>query len=103
MRLFIIDENTEAELFIYGIDGGDHTEKFFVTHFSGNGVKILSDEEKKKYNTEANYAIKNICYEALSRIIEDIQTTIDLIAEDYEKSGCNVEETYSFDCGCYVV
>ncbi len=103
MKLFIIDENTEAELFIYGIDGDDHTEKFFVTHFSGKGVKILSDEEKKKYNTEADYAIKNICYEALSRIIADIQETIDLIADDYEKSGCNVEETYSFDCGCYVV
>ena len=103
MKLFIIDENTEAELFIYGIDGDDHTEKFFVMHFSGKGVKILSDEEKKKYNTEADYAIKNICYEALSRIIADIQETIDLIADDYEKSGCNVEETYSFDCGCYVV
>lgn len=103
MRLFIIDENTEAECCIYGIDGTEHTEKFFVTHFSGKGVKILSDEEKKKYNTEADYAIKNICYEALARIIADIQETIDLIADDYEKSGCNVEETYSFDSGCYVV
>ncbi|MCM1327942.1 MAG: hypothetical protein NC253_00740 [Ruminococcus sp.] len=103
MRLFIIDENTEAELCIYGIDGNDHTEKFFVTHFSDKGVKILSEEEKKKYNTTADYAIKNICYAALAGIIEDIQRTIDLIADDYEKSGCNVGETYSFDSGCYVV
>lgn len=90
MRIFIIDENTEAECCIYGIDGTEQTEKFFITHFSGKGVKILTDEEKKKYNTEAYYAIKNICYEALARIIADIQETIDLIADDYEKSGWEV-------------
>lgn len=103
MKLYIIDENTEAELFIYGIDGNDHTEKFFITHFAGKGVKNLSDEEKKKYNTEADYAIKNICYEALARSIANIQEAIDLIADEYEKSSCNIEETYSFDSGCYVV
>lgn len=103
MKLYIIDENTEAELCIYGIDGNEHTEKFFVKHFSGKGVKTLSDEEKAKYNTTADYAIKNICYEALARIIADIQETIDLIADDYDRSGCDVEETYSFDSGCYVI
>lgn len=103
MKLFIIDENTEAELFIYGVDGNDHTEEFFVLYFSDKGVKNLSDEEKAKYNTTADYAIKNICYEALARIIEDIQETIDLIADDYERNGCNIKETYSFDSRCYVV
>lgn len=103
MRLFIIDENTEAELCIYGIDGNEHTEKFFVTHFSEKGMKFLSDEEKKKYNTTADYAIKNVCYEALSRIIAEIQEAIDLIADDYEKNGGNIEEAYTFDNGCYVV
>lgn len=103
MRIFIIDENTEAELFIYGIDGNDHTEQFFVTHFTGRGIKILTDEEKKKYNTEADYAIKNTCCEALAQIIERLQESIDIIAEEYRQSGCNIEETYTFDSGCYVV
>ena len=62
MRLFIIDENTEAEVCIYGIDGNENTEKFFITHFSGKGMKYLSDEEKKKFDTTADYAIKNVCY-----------------------------------------
>lgn len=103
MRLFIIDENTEAEVCIYGIDGNENTEKFFITHFSGKGMKYLSDEEKKKFDTTADYAIKNVCYEALAEIIKDLQETIDLIADDCERSGCNAEEIYSFDSGCYVV
>lgn len=103
MRIYVIDDNTEVELFIYGIDGNDHTEKFFVRHFSGKGVKVLSDEEKEKLNTTASYAINNICCAALEKQIGILQETIDLIADDYERNGCDVSETYTIDGRCYVI
>ncbi len=48
MKLFIIDDNTEAEIFIYGIDGSDCTERFFVSFFDGKGIKRLTEEEKNR-------------------------------------------------------
>lgn len=103
MRVFIIDDNTEADLFIYGVDGGEHTEQFFIQHFSDKGVKFLTEEEKKKYNTSADYGIYNVCYEALAEIIEQLQATIDNIAEDMERSSCDPEKTYTFNDRCYVI
>lgn len=46
MKLFIIDDNTEAEVFVYGIDGSDCTERFFVSFFDGKGIKKLTEAEK---------------------------------------------------------
>ena len=103
MKLFIIDDNTEAEIFIYGIDGSDCTERFFVSLFDGKGIKRLTEEEKKQYKTEADYAILNSYCECLENAITLLQETIDIIAEEYKKSGCNIKETYTFDDRCYVV
>ncbi|MCM1523786.1 MAG: hypothetical protein NC120_04940 [Ruminococcus sp.] len=103
MRLFIIDERTEAEVVIYGIDGYEHTEKFFSQYFADKGIKFLSEEEKVKYNTSADCGIYDICYEKLAEIIDVLQRTIDSIAEEYEKSGCDIGETYTFNGRCYVV
>lgn len=103
MKLFIIDDNTEAEIFIYGIDGSDCTERFFVSFFDGKGIKKLTEEEKKQYKTEADYAILNSYCECLENAIALLQETIDIIAEEYKRSGCNVKETYTFCDRCYVV
>lgn len=103
MKLFIIGENTEAEMSIYGVDGNDHTEEFFILYFSGMGAARLSDEEKKKYNTEADYAITNRCLDCLAENIEKIQKSIDLIAEQYAKNGGDVKEDYTLNDRCFVI
>lgn len=103
MKLFIIDDNTEAEVFVYGIDGSDCTERFFVSFFDGKGIKKLTEAEKKQYETEADYAIPNAYCEYLENAIALLQETIDIIAKEYKRSGCNVKETYTFCDRCYVV
>ncbi len=103
MKLFIIDDNTEAEVFVYGIDGSDCTERFFVSFFEGNGVNKLGEAEKKQYGTEADYAVPNAYCEYLENAIALLQKSIDIIAEEYKKSGCNIKETYTLGDRCYVV
>lgn len=103
MKLFIIDDNTEAELFIYGVDGNDHTEEFFVLYFSGRGAARLSDEEKGKYNTTADYAITNGSCACLAENIEKIQKSIDLIAEERNRNGSDVKKDYTIDDRCFVI
>lgn len=103
MKLFIVDDNNEAEVFIYGIDGNDCTERFFVNFFEGKGIKRLTDEEKKQCRTEADYAILNSYCEYLENAISLLQGTIDIIAKEYKQSNCNIKDTYTFDGRCYVV
>lgn len=103
MKIYIIDDNTEAEMNIYGVDGEEHTEQFFIRHFSNKGIKYLSEEEKERYKTSADYGIYNVCYEAFAEIAERLQETIDRIAEDMERSGCDPVKTYTLDDRCYVV
>lgn len=103
MRIYIIDDNTEAELSIYGVDGNEHTEQFFITHFTGKGIKFLTNEEKAKYNTAADCAISNICYEVLGTVIADLQKAIDDIAEEYERNNSDIKGVYTFDNKCYAI
>ncbi len=103
MKIYIIDENTEAEVYIYGIDGEEHTEQFFYKYFSRKGIQILSDEEKEVYNTSADYALSQISCTALDSVLETIQKTIDIISEDVKISKCDIDKTYSVDGKCYVI
>lgn len=103
MLIYIIDDNTEAEVHIYGIDGEDRTERFFISHFADKGIKFLTDEEKEKYKTSADCGIYDVCFEKLAEIIGNFQQTIDRIAEDLEKNDSDVNETYTFDDRFYVV
>ncbi|MCH5199713.1 MAG: hypothetical protein J1F60_02045 [Oscillospiraceae bacterium] len=103
MKIYITDFNREVDVCIYGVDGDEHTEDFMLKYFGDKGLQFLSAEEKAKYDTAADYAIDNICYEALAQSIDKIQSAIDAIANDYEKSGCDISEIYTFDGKCYVI
>lgn len=103
MKVFIYGFNREAEICIYGVSGEEATETFLVRFFSDKGLYKLTDEEKKKYNTEAEYAVSKDSYEALAQNIERIQTALDLIADDVIKSECDPNEVYKIDGNCYVV
>ena len=57
MKVFIYGFNRNAEICIYGISGEEETEKFLTKFFADKGLYLLSEEEKKKYNTDAEYAV----------------------------------------------
>lgn len=101
MKIFVKDMNREAEIYLYGIDGKDHTEDFAERHFLGNGLEFLSAEEKEK--TNCKYAISRRNYEYLIERLNAIQKAIDDAAEDIEENGCSAEAKYGFGRGKYVI
>jgi hypothetical protein len=103
MKVFIYGFNRNAEICIYGISGEEETEKFLTKFFADKGLYLLSEEEKKKYNTDAEYAVSKESYEALAQNIERIQAALDAIADDVIKTECDPNEVYQIDGKCYVV
>lgn len=103
MNIFIIEMNREAEIHIYGIDNNDHTKDFMEKFFKGEGLQILSPEEREKYSTECEYAISKKNFEIIAQQIEYIQKAIDTIAEDVKRSQCDPHKEYTFESGCFVV
>ncbi|UKI15533.1 MAG: hypothetical protein L6V87_07130 [Ruminococcus sp.] len=51
----------------------------------------MSEEERKKYNTDAEYAVSKESYEALAQNIERIQAALDAIADDVIKNRMRPE------------
>ncbi len=103
MKLLIRDDFREVEVYLYGIDNEEHTEEFIVLNFWDKGLKRLSEDDKKRYQTEAEYIVSEEHYKEFLKASERAQEIFDKIAEDKRRTNCNVKETYTYDGKCYVI
>ena len=104
MKLFIEEYHNDVELCLYGVDNEEHTFEYLVIHFGDKNIlRELTDEEKEKYDTEAELAIHLDDYNKIAGIALNWQTAIDKIAADQKRSNCNIEEEYCIDGYCYII
>ena len=103
MKIYISDLHRETEIYIYGVDGEEATERFIEKYFEPNEVIRLSESRRKKYNTDAMYAISGESYEVLAQTIERIQNTIDMVAEELLERDFEPEKEYADNSKCFVI
>lgn len=93
--MYIYDRNVTLEIGVYNIEGDEATEQFMNKHFSDypSAFRKLTDEEKKEYNTTADYGIDNECFNAIVGMIGSIQPIIDEVARIKIENDWDYEET----------
>ena len=78
-------------------------KSFLQSFLLTKGYICCQRKKRKKYNTDAEYAVSKESYEALAQNIERIQAALDAIADDVIKKECDPNEVYQIDGKCYVV
>lgn len=103
MKVFILEEQREVHIRIYGIDGEQHTKEFFDAVFVGMScVYPTTDEEKSEYGTDAIYTFESrAAFNKFCEYLEILQDTLDTISEALFKDDS--AEEYSFEYANYIV
>ena len=103
MRIFILEEQREVHIRIYGVDGEQRTKEFFDAVFVGMScVYPTTDKEKSEYGTDAAYTFESrAAFNKFCTYLEKLQDTLDTIAEALIEG--NHEEEYSFEYANYIV
>lgn len=103
MKIFILEQQREVHIRIYGIDGEQHTKEFFDAVFVGMScVYPTTDKEKSEYDTDAVYTFESrAAFDKFCEYLEILQDTLDTIAEALIEG--NHEEEYSFEYANYIV
>lgn len=103
MKIFILEEQREVHIRIYGVDGEQRTKKFFDAVFVGMScVYPTTDEEKSEYGTDSIYTFESrAAFNKFYVYLEKLQDTIDKIAEAIIEG--DDEKEYSFEYANYIV
>lgn len=103
MKAFILEEQREVHIRIYGIDGEQRTKEFFDAVFVGMScVYPTTDEEKSEYSTDAIYTFESrAAFNKFCTFLEKLQDTLDTIAEALIEG--DHEEEYGFEYANYIV
>lgn len=98
MKMYIYDRNVTLEVGIYNLNGDEATEMFMNKHFIDypSAFRKLSEEEKKEYNTTADYGIDNECFNAIVGMIGNVQPIIDDIAKIKIENEWDYDRTIKF-------
>lgn len=103
MKIFILEEQREVHIRIYGIDGEQHTKEFFDAVFVGMScVYPTTDKETSEYGTDAIYTFESrAAFNKFCEYLEILQDTLDTISEALFKDDS--AEEYSFEYANYIV
>lgn len=103
MKIFILEEQREVHIRIYGVDGEQRTKEFFDAVFVNMScIYPTTEAEKKEYDTDAVYTFESrSAFDKFCEYLEILQDTLDTISEALFKDD-SVEE-YSFEYANYIV
>ena len=103
MKIFILEEQREAHIRIYGINGEQRTKEFFDAVFVGMScVYSTINEEKSECGTDAIYTFESkAAFNKFCVYLEKLQDTIDKIAEAIIEG--DDEKEYGFEYANYIV
>ena len=103
MKIFILEEQREVHIRIYGIDGEQHTKEFFDAVFVNMScIYPTTEAEKKEYDTDAVYTFESkAAFDKFCEYLEILQETLDTIAESLIDE--NSVEEYCFEYEKYLV
>ncbi len=103
MKIFILEEQWEVHIRIYGVDGEQRTKEFFDAVFVGMScVYPTTDKEKSEYDTDAVYTFESrAAFDKFCEYLEILQDTLDTISEALFKDDS--AEEYSFEYANYIV
>ena len=103
MKIFILEEQREVHIRIYGINGEQRTKEFFDAVFVGMSCLYpTTNEEKSEYGTDAIYTFESrAAFNKFCTFLEKLQDTLDTIAEALIEG--DHEEEYGFEYANYIV
>ena len=83
MKIFILEEQREVHIRIYGIGGEQLTKEFFDSVFVNMPcIYPTADDEKTAYGTDAGYTFESrAAFDKFCEFLEPLQETLDKIAE----------------------
>ena len=98
MKIYIEDLNRDGDIYLYGIDGDDHTEEYICHYFFGemnNVMRFLSDGERIVYETTAYYAVDSVeIYDSVVHTVNMLQKIIDYISDFAVRNSVSVKEMF---------
>lgn len=103
MKVFILEEQREVHIRIYGVDGEQRTKEFFDAVFVNMScVYLTTEDERKKYHTNGIYTFESrAAFNKFCTFLEKLQDTLDKIAEAI--IGGDDEKEYGFEYANYIV
>lgn len=103
MKVFILEEEREVHIRIYGIDGEQRTKEFFDAVFVNMScIYPTTEAEKKEHDTDAVYTFESkAAFYKFCEYLERLQETLDTIAEALIDE--NSVEEYCFEYKNYLV
>ena len=103
MKVFILEEEREVHIRIYGIDGEQRTKEFFDAVFVNMScIYPTTEAEKKEHDTDAVYTFESkAAFDKFCEYLEKLQDTLDTIAEALIDE--NSAEEYCFEYENYLV
>ena len=103
MKVFILEEEREVHIRIYGIDGEQRTKEFFDAVFVNMScIYPTTEAEKKEHDTDAVYTFESkAAFDKFCEYLEKLQDTLDTISEAlFENDSA---EEYCFEYENYLV
>lgn len=105
MKVLILENKTEYDIQIYGIDGTEKTIEFFQTYFIGVptvGIYETTSEERELYHTTALITFLTVHdYNCFVRVINVIQDGIDAVSDALDE-GQDIDD-YTFNGESYII
>ena len=103
MKVFILEEEREVHIRIYGVDGEQRTKEFFDAVFVNMScIYPTTEAEKKEHDTDAVYTFESkAAFDKLCKYLDKLQGALDTISEALTEG--DYEEEYSFEYANYIV
>ena len=103
MKIFILEEEREVHIRIYGIDGEQRTKEFFDAVFVNMScIYPTTEAEKKEHDTDAVYTFESkAAFDKFCEYLEKLQDTLDTISEALIEDDS--AEEYCFEYENYLV
>lgn len=103
MKVFILEEEREVHIRIYGIDGEQRTKEFFDAVFVNMScIYPTTEAEKKEHDTDAVYTFESkAAFDKFCEYLEKLQDTLDTISEALIEDDS--AEEYCFEYENYLV
>lgn len=103
MKVFILEEQREVHIRIYGVDGEQRTKEFFdVVFVNMSCVYPTTEDERKEYHTNGIYTFESkAAFDKFCEYLEMLQDTLDTISEALFNDDS--AEEYCFEYANYIV
>ncbi len=99
MKVFILEEEREVHIRIYGIDGEQRTKEFFDAVFVNMScIYPTTEAEKKEHDTDAVYTFESkAAFDKFCEYLEKLQDTLDTISEALFENDSAEEYCFKYE------